>query len=139
MATEGHRHLLDALASVDPSRCDYSEWVAVGMALHESGFPCSDWDEWSRRDPARYHEGECERKWAGFGGGYGDHVGSGTIIEMAERAGWSQPTASMGVGFGWDDEFELGPDPAWVEPDAAGVWVEVRELGDGVDGRVARQ
>ena len=118
MPADEHRHLLDALAFVDPSRCSYGEWLDVGLALHESGFSWQDWDSWSSRDIGRYHDGECERKWRGFGNGVGDHVKSGTIITMAERAGWVQPSATIGVGLGWDDDFEIGPDPAWVEPES---------------------
>lgn len=110
-----HAHLLDALGAIDPTRLSYQEWVDVGMALHESGFAWGDWDSWSRRDPARYHEGECERKWSGFGSGMGEHVGSGTIIAMAEAAGWSQPSRSANEALGWDDTFTVGPDPTWVE------------------------
>lgn len=117
---DGHRHLLDALAAVDPARCSYQEWVDVGMALHESGFSWEDWDGWSRRDPARYHEGECERKWAGFGRGMGEHVKSGTVIAMAEAAGWRQPSAGTGEALDWDSVVMVGPDPTWVEEEDVG-------------------
>lgn len=117
---DGHRHLLDALAAVDPARCSYQEWVDVGMALHESGFSWEDWDGWSRRDPARYHEGECERKWAGFGHGMGEHVKSGTVIAMAEAAGWRQPSAGTGEALDWDSVVTVGPDPTWVEEEDVG-------------------
>lgn len=110
-----HRHLLDAVEAIDPTRVSYEEWVEVGMALHESGFACDDWDAWSARDASRYHEGECARKWAGFGSGMGDHVTSGSIIEMAERAGWVQPSGDTGSAIGWDDDVTIGPDPSWVE------------------------
>lgn len=53
--------VLDALSSIDPSICNYSQWTEVGMALKEEGLSVSDWDSWSRKDAARYHAGECEK------------------------------------------------------------------------------
>ncbi len=109
---QGHEDLVDALGYVDPARLGYQEWVDVGFALHEAGLPVEAWDEWSRRDPERYHEGECARKWAGFGSGAGRHVGPGTLARMAMAAGWSP--SGPDEGFGWDEPVRLA-DPAWVE------------------------
>lgn len=110
-----HRDLLGALDFVDPARLSYQEWLEVGLSLHDVGLPMGAWDAWSRRDPARYHEGECERKWAGFGGGMGRHVSSGTLAAMAMEAGW--PPSGPDEPLGWDSEVSLA-DPAWVD-DAA--------------------
>ena len=54
--------VLDALSSIDPSMCNYEQWVEVGMALKEEGLSVSDWDSWSRKDAARWEAGECEKK-----------------------------------------------------------------------------
>jgi len=80
--------VLDALASIDPSICNYSQWTEVGMALKEEGLSVSDWDSWSRKDAARYHAGECEKKWKSFNGSSRPVTG-GTIIEMAKQNGWT--------------------------------------------------
>lgn len=111
MAREDHAHLLDALGAIDPAELDYQGWCDVGMALHESGYDWTDWDEWSRRDQRRYHEGECRSKWSGFGNG-SERVTSGTIIHMAEQRGWRQPTAGEGQALDWDDVGTVtsGPD-----------------------------
>ena len=112
MAREDHAHLISALAAIDPATLDYHEWASCGMALHESGYDWADWDEWSRRDPKRYHEGECERKWRTFGES-SERVGSGTIVHMAEQRGWRQPTSSASAQvFDWDDVgyVACGPD-----------------------------
>lgn len=85
---------------VDPARCSYEEWLQVGMALHDSGHPCSVWDEWSRKDAARYNAGECERKWAGFRGSM-HPVKSGTIIALARAQGYN-PTGE-GHELDWND------------------------------------
>lgn len=53
--------VLDALSSIDPSMCNYEQWVEVGMALKEEGLSVSDWDSWSRKDAARWEAGECEK------------------------------------------------------------------------------
>lgn len=114
-----HGDLAEALDYIDPARLSYQEWVDVGMALHESGLDVSLWDGWSRRDPGRYHPGECERKWAGFGRGAGDRVRSGTVAAMAREAGWVPGGAD--AAFSWDDVVSLAdrsparPDPAWAQ------------------------
>lgn len=135
MADE-HRHLLDALAAIDPATLDYQSWIACGMALHDAGFSWQDWDLWSQRDPKRYHDGECERKWAGFGGG-SERVTSGTIIHMAETRGWRQPGAGVGLALDWGDvgTVTAGPDATTADsmPIAdsdEGEWDPCRMLSD---------
>lgn len=118
--TEGY-DLEECLAAVDPAACSYEEWLHAGMALHAEGMPLALWDDWSRRDAARYKDGECARKWRGFGRGP-DEVKGGTLVQMARDAGWS-PAWDKGEAFGWDvTEVQGGPsapgrivDPTWVE------------------------
>lgn len=136
MGSSDHRYLLDALAAIDPATLDYSQWCEVGMALHESGFDWTDWDEWSARDHERHHEGECERKWRTFGNSV-DKVSSGSIIRLAEARGWRQPTSGGGVALDWDGMGTVtgGPDAASAETvpvmDAdVGEWDPCRMLSD---------
>ena len=77
----------DILAAIDPAATTYQEWCNVGMALKKGGYPCSVWEDWSRRDMARYHPGECEKKWASFRGSLHD-VSMGTIVHMAMEQGF---------------------------------------------------
>lgn len=93
-------NLLSALKAIPVAELDRSEWLAVGMALKEEGFPCSVWDDWSRND-SRYHGGECERLWKGFRGS-GKPVKAGTIVQMAKAGGWTLGGAEGPMG--WDDE-----------------------------------
>ena len=79
----------------------YQEWTNVGAALHKEGLPCSLWEEWSATDSARYHAGECERKWRTFGNYGGTDVTMGTVYHMAKEYGWT-PAADMKT-YGWDD------------------------------------
>ena len=60
---EHNLDLTQLIDYIDPSALDYQEWANVGMALKEEGYACVVWEDWSRRDRARYHEGECEKKW----------------------------------------------------------------------------
>ena len=60
--------LLEILDHIDPAALDYQEWVNVGMALKDEGYTCKDWDNWSKGDSARYHAGDCEKKWQSFNG-----------------------------------------------------------------------
>lgn len=63
---ENRTDLKELLNHIDPSRLDYQTWAEVGMALKYEGYPCSVWDDWSRRDFGRFHEGECAKKWRSF-------------------------------------------------------------------------
>ena len=90
------RALINALNALDPSKCTYSEWIQVGMALKAEGQPCSVWDEWSRRDSARYVSGDCERKWETFND---SGTGGGTIVFLAEHYDNYKPVHELD----WDD------------------------------------
>lgn len=113
----GHADLEEAVGFIDPATLDYEGWCEVGMALKESGLPLEVWDAWSRRDPARYHEGECARKWASFGSTDGPRVGPGTVAKMARDRGWAPAREGRGVALDWEGTVS-GPilDPSWVEP-----------------------
>lgn len=120
--------LLSALKAIDVAKLSRADWIAVGMALKEEGYPCSVWDDWSRND-SRYHPGECERKWAGFRG-TGTPVKAGTIVQMAKDRGWT-PFGTDGC-MGWNDAIEYDgdgftgfPSPEW---DAAGDLIRYLEL-----------
>ena len=91
----------------------YQEWTNVGAALHKEGLPCSLWEEWSASDPARYHAGECEKKWKSFGNYSGTDVTMGTVFHMAQDFGWT-PADSMKT-FGWDDMIT-------TDDDGSGGW-----------------
>lgn len=110
-------NILSALKALDVSMLSRAEWISVGMALKEEGFPCSIWDDWSRND-RRYHPGECERKWDGFRGS-GTPVKGGTIVQMAKARGWT-PFGEEGC-MNWDDTIEYdGTDgfSGFTAPDA---------------------
>ncbi len=94
-------NVLEALENLDPARLDYQSWCSVGMALRHEGYPPEIWDQWSARDPARYHPGECFQKWNTFRGTR-TPVTAGTIIQLALNQGWN-PAASPGHEIGWED------------------------------------
>lgn len=114
--SEGY-DILNILDHIDPSRLDYQGWCAVGMALKEEGFSPADWDSWSRRDHARYHPGECMRKWNSFNGS-STPVAGGTIVQMAREQGWS-PEHDPGHELDWNDVINRDEkviiDSSWLE------------------------
>lgn len=127
-----HADLVEALDWIDPAELGYDEWLAVGMGLHESGLPMEAWESWSRRDMKRFNDGECARKWAGFGSGDGRVTGA-TVAKMARDRGWSPGSADRGFALAWDGEVDLSRcvvDPSWVEPAEieAGEWDEAADL-----------
>lgn len=98
--------LFQALASpgMAVSGLPREDWIMVGMALKEGGYPVSVWDDWSRND-SRYKQGECERLWNGFTGGSGKKVTVASIIQKAEENGWTYHREPCHV-IRWDDEIE---------------------------------
>lgn len=113
--------LLEVLSQIDPACLNYQEWLEVGMALKHEGFPAESWDEWSRRDGARYHPGECRKKWNGFTGS-GQPVTGGTLVQLAMEQGWQPPRReSEDRALDWDSTIGRGGpeavvvDTRWLE------------------------
>ena len=127
---------LDLLAHIDPGRCSYQEWLNVGMALHAEGCSADDWDRWSQMDAARYHAGECHKKWRSFGSGTGLHITGGSLVAMARQQGWEPPSRyDKGHELGWDDTIRTDDlvivDKDLVQPQAVhepADWNPKREL-----------
>lgn len=67
------------------AQCSYQEWLHVGMVLRDEGGDVSEWDAWSRTD-ARYRDGECARKWRGFGRNH-EKVSVGTVVDYVKAHG----------------------------------------------------
>ena len=96
-------NLDELLEYIDPALLSYQEWCGVGMALKDSGYDVSVWDTWSMRDGARYHSGECEKKWRSFNGA-DTPVTAGTIVKMALDNGYKPRTKDVpDKTLGWDD------------------------------------
>ena len=125
--------LLEVLDYLDPAELCYQDWLSVGMGLKEAGYPVSAWDEWSRRDGARYHSSECEKKWESFKGS-ADPVTAGTIIQIARSRGWQTARSEYGASeqhgheMDWDD---------WINLDTGGTmgvvdrnWLEPQEIAE---------
>ena len=73
-----------ALDAIDPD-CDYSEWLAIGMALQSLGDEyLTLWDSWSAGG-SKYQSGVCERKWRGFRSGT---VSIGSLFHIAKEHGF---------------------------------------------------
>lgn len=107
-------NILSALNRLACSDLTHDEWIRVGMALKAEGFDESVWDEWSSRDAARYHAGECVRRWNSFRGSDSPVTGA-TIIKMAQDRGWTPFAGADGI-MDWNDVIEYDgigsqPDP----------------------------
>ncbi|MCD8109155.1 MAG: AAA family ATPase [Clostridiales bacterium] len=110
-------NILSALKAIDVAALSRADWIAVGMALKEEGYPCSIWDDWSRND-SRYHPGECAKKWNSFHGS-GSPVKGGTIVQMAKDRGWT--LFGEDGCMNWDDAIEYDGDDGFTgfaPPDA---------------------
>lgn len=113
--------VLKLLEYIDPSYLDYQEWLNVGMALKSEGYTAADWEEWSRRDSARYHPGECFKKWTSF---EGSGITGATITQMAKDNGWQPKSNTANHELDWDDE--ISGDDEYVVIDKN--WVEGMEI-----------
>lgn len=117
--------ILNALNFMPVSQLSRDEWISVGMALKEEGYPCSVWDGWSKND-TRYHHGECERLWNGFRGNANPITG-GTIIRMAKDRGWT-PFGGDGC-MNWNDEIEYdGTSDGSSEFNSSDSWDPVKDI-----------
>ena len=119
---EQRADLLNLLNYIPPSELDYQEWVNVGMALKYEGYTAADWDDWSRKDTARYHTGECFRKWGSFHGA-ASPVTAGTVVQMALDRGW-MPPRDPGHELDWEDM--VGGQDDFVVVDQS--WIEGKEI-----------
>jgi hypothetical protein len=89
----GRELALQALAGLGTQRTvGYSDWLAVGMALHavdSSESMLSEWDQWSQSSQEKYEDGACARKWKSFTSGGG--LGLGSLVYWARQDGWEWP------------------------------------------------
>ena len=128
--------LTSVLDYINPSMLTYSEWTAVGMALHHEGYTAADWDKWSARDSGRYHAGECFRKWSTFHGASGSPITGATIVQMAKDNGWRPYNTDNEIkAYGWDDEIVRDDviivDKNWIESEEIQIpdrWNPVKDL-----------
>nr|DAZ40264.1 MAG TPA: Regulatory protein repA [Caudoviricetes sp.] len=125
MSEESYYDMQEVLDFLDPSEVQYQDFVVVGMALKDAGYPFSIWEDWARRDTKRYKgNGNMERKWEGFGHNAGESATLGSIVQLARDHGWS-PAYDPGCALGWDDEYsDNKPDGQIVDP----AWVESSEI-----------
>lgn len=91
------------LGYIHPAELSYEEWLNVGMALAYEGYPFEVWDDWSRQDPARYHEREMQGKWDSFRGNPKPVTGA-TITTMAKARGWHPRRGRPDTPLSWDAE-----------------------------------
>lgn len=91
--------LIPLLAYISPD--DYEVWYQVGMALKTEGYTWQDWDKWSSSS-AKYHNGECEKKWDTFNG---EGTTGAYITMLAKEGGWesNKPASTSEHKFlAWD-------------------------------------
>lgn len=117
---EQRTSLTEIINAINPAELNYQDWVNVGMALKYEGYSVSDWEAWSRRDSARYHNGECEKKWNTFHG-TGSPVTGGTIVQLAMESGW---VPERGHELDWEDTIQTDSERTVIDKN----WIEEREV-----------
>ena len=107
-------NILSALNYLNCAELDHDGWLRVGMALKTEGYDVSVWDEWSAADGARYHPGECARRWRSFQGSASPVTGA-TIVRMAQDRGWKPFSGADGV-MNWNDALEYDGEGSKPDP-----------------------
>ncbi|MBE6760511.1 MAG: DNA primase, partial [Ruminococcaceae bacterium] len=130
---ENKTDLIELLDFIDPAALNYTEWVGIGMALKHEGYSAEQWDAWSSRDHARYHQGECAAKWLSFSGTTDCPVTGGTIVALAKQGGWSPRREDHELD--WNDSIGsknlVVIDKHWIEGreiTAPRLWNPVKDL-----------
>lgn len=111
--------LREVLIFLDPRVLTYEQWLKVGMALKHEGYTAYDWEQWSKRDPERFKNGECFKKWTSFQGAYGDPVTGATLIKLAQEQGYH--SSSQGQELEWDAVITRDDDYSMFDPSSVGV------------------
>jgi len=91
-----------------PASCKRDDWIAVGMALHWTGYQTnemerarSNWDEWSQTCPERYPgEHEINTQWISFKAGKQNGKTLGSLFHIAGQHGWEPKEADASGLFG---------------------------------------
>ena len=107
-------NILSALKYLQCAELDHDAWLRVGMALKTEGYDVSVWDEWSALDSARYHPGECARRWRSFQGSNSPVTGA-TIVKLAQDRGWTPFSGADGV-MDWNDVLEYDGEGSDLDP-----------------------
>ena len=107
-------NILSALNYLNCSELDHADWIKVGMALKSEGYDVGVWDEWRALDSARYHPGECARRWRSFQGSDAPVTGA-SIVKLAQDRGWTPFSGADGV-MDWNDVLEYDGDESDSDP-----------------------
>lgn len=129
---ENKLDLIALLNYVDPSSLDYQEWLNVGMALRQEGYTASDWEDWSKGDGARYHPGECFKKWTTF---EGSGITGATITQMAKDNGWLPRSVIEERELDWNDEITGNDDYVVIDKN----WIEGKEISEPTEWNPVRE
>lgn len=89
--------LQDAQRFVPCSRFSEPDWKKLGWSYHAAeaggdippGTGLHLWRDYSATDPARFHDGECEREWARFKPQGGNTIA--TAFYLFQQLGWKWP------------------------------------------------
>ena len=83
--------IVSMLKALDPNM-HHDDWIRVGMGVHHAtgGDGLGIWDTWSQGGDTYPDSEEMNKRWHSFGKS-SNPVTLGTVIHMAEAAGWLRP------------------------------------------------
>ena len=74
--------VIDMLNCIDPS-LGYHEWVSIGMAIKDGGYPFQLFDNWSKKSDK--YDGSTAYHWNSFNS---KGITMGTLVDKAKISGW---------------------------------------------------
>jgi hypothetical protein len=77
--------VLNCLDQLDPRMASYESWINAGKVCKDAGGELADWENWSKRDPARYKPSECLRLWNSFSQNQHNPVTIATLIAYTQN------------------------------------------------------
>lgn len=89
--------VVSMLEFLDPNM-GYSDWINVGMAIHEGGFSFDLWDSWSKRSSK--YDNSVAFHWRSFKPGGG--ITMGTLVDMAKSRGWKPESYITQEKMNWE-------------------------------------
>jgi RecA-family ATPase len=126
-----------------------TEWINVGMALHETGWDNAFdiWDEWSKTAPAAYDADDQRKTWESFSRPFnGTRITLATLFDLAIKQGWQDqqkpssapppPLPFIDIS-NWDNE--LPPPRQWAVLDRFPLRQTSLFSGEGSAGKSALQ
>jgi hypothetical protein len=84
--------LEEICAAIPNNCCSWEEWNKIGLAIYAASGGSEEgriaFDDFSFRCSAKYDPHAVEERWANYGRSPPSRIGLGTLVHLAQQAGW---------------------------------------------------